>query len=458
MANVENSQQNKSVTNKPPQVKLAQNQVKPAQLLKANSTGCATKKYPKIQPAIAPKPVAVLPKPAFLPLVSSNGKLIQLSLNSDLGVINTSKRWVLPPRPRPGRKPCGEEKQKRTSVKDTKVGEEIKLNSIPDPMIRALPETTQVKLEKHDVEKGVTNAAPKKESPHTMKREDSRNASLESQASLQGVESPTLTHVTENKVTVKLEESVHSHSFASATCLPSLQTSPTSTHAKVSPKKRFKVEDRKKVQAPTIPPTNAGHTDVDDLKLSYLSKLKEQELIRNYIDVISNQIKELNFVQSGVITFDALNTKTKTKTPRAPSQHEQLESINTSADLDRFLGYLGKLSSLLNSARRRDNQDDIDGQINHYLDLTHNWKTAPQSKKFRRSVGIEQNVPVMKPSLILVGDVLNEMDDLIVQLDEPVIEVGVEDEWNDDKKKKKGCGFCLNGTPCLCLDDLEFMR
>ena len=47
------------------------------------------------------------------------------------------------------------------------------------------------------------------------------------------------------------------------------------------------------------------------MQMSYLSKLKEQEVIRNYIEVLTNQIKELSFVQNGVITFDALKSNVK---------------------------------------------------------------------------------------------------------------------------------------------------
>ena len=102
------------------------------------------------------------------------------------------------------------------------------------------------------------------------------------------------------------------------------------------------------------------------MQMSYLSKLKEQEVIRNYIEVLTNQIKELSFVQNGVITFDALKSNVKynnkkiltstttstgpgttgaggiptssssSSTSSSKSRYDQLEAINNLNDLNKF--------------------------------------------------------------------------------------------------------------------------
>ena len=77
-------------------------------------------KYPKIQPALAikpkPVPIAVLPKPSNQPISTFDPNSRTTSLKNDISLnINTSKKWVLPPRPRPGRKPTEEcPKRKKT--------------------------------------------------------------------------------------------------------------------------------------------------------------------------------------------------------------------------------------------------------------------------------------------------------------------------------------------------------
>ena len=117
---------------------------------------------------------------------------------------------------------------------------------------------------------------------------------------------------------------------------------------------------------PTPPPPSKAidpATQMMGLKMSYLSKLKEQELMRNYIEVLTNQIKELSFVQNGVITFDALRTTAKmspasTMTSKrltstlTNSKIDQLDSINNLNDLNKFLSYLGKSSDIIKNAQR----------------------------------------------------------------------------------------------------------
>ncbi|KAA8903718.1 hypothetical protein DIURU_002230 [Diutina rugosa] len=139
--------------------------------------------------------------------------------------------------------------------------------------------------------------------------------------------------------------------------------------------------------------------EIAELKQHYLSKLKEQELIRNYIEVITNQITELSFVKSGMITFEALRPPTPASAPTlkatpvmtttasstSPSstnkQHaDQLDQINSIQDLNKFLAYLNRSSSILNSAtkrqpsKREDSESWVNHQINHYLELRAKFK------------------------------------------------------------------------------------
>ena len=68
-------------------------------------------KYHKIQPAIAPKPMpaSMSQTSKFNPIPTGKLSLLMNQLSfarpNDSSSLNTSRRWVLPPRPRPGRKP-----------------------------------------------------------------------------------------------------------------------------------------------------------------------------------------------------------------------------------------------------------------------------------------------------------------------------------------------------------------
>jgi hypothetical protein len=54
-------------------------------------------------------------------------------------------------------------------------------------------------------------------------------------------------------------------------------------------------------------PTGEETPETMKLKVEYLNKLKEQDLINNYIGVINNQIKQLDFIKNGYMTLDTLN-------------------------------------------------------------------------------------------------------------------------------------------------------
>lgn len=253
-------------------------------------------KYPNIKPAISikPKPVPIAVSMPNKPITTNFDMNSKSTLKSDISLnINTSKKWVLPPRPRPGRKPTANGED---SGNDVNASTTASINSKP---IR-------------------TNGKKKVKIGHNeaIKIEDSD---------------------------IRLNEG--------ADASKSTTTTSASLHL---PK----------------PVERSDPNQVADLKMDYLSQLKEQELIRNYIEVINNQINELKFVQNGVITFDALNSDNETRPqkmnqtntpiarsmtqPKSPmSQYEQLEKINNMNDLNKFLAYLTRSSNIIHSATKK---------------------------------------------------------------------------------------------------------
>lgn len=438
-------------------------------------------KYTKIQPAIAPKPVAPQPS-TFSPIVTSKSKPVNMQVSSSDSVINTSKRWVLPPRPRPGRKPTSDE----IKAKHAKVSP-VKTEPATDDIIKG-PSPKRVKVYKKELDKY-----------------------------------PTPTDSTVMRKT-------------------------KSEAVKPSPPEI-------KVPIPELTPD--AKTEILNLKESYLAKLKEQELIRNYIEVISNQIKELSFVQNGVITFDALrntplssvkikkangnsfaNMPGANATASKPSSQDQLESINNLNDLNKFLGYLTRSSNLIHSVTKKkktDKEEALNNQINYYVDIRSKFKTMQtnemkkvNSLKKQQSckrieaksssillspsgslpsslsstpgpapTGSPQRVSSSKftPDLLkplhttnlfdqemdevldLMGDdytpkmedellmddrdfmgMMREEDTDTMFEEEKLGSVKIHDKqscMNESwikKKLKLNCGFCTNDTPCLCLD------
>ncbi|ODV77286.1 uncharacterized protein CANTADRAFT_7768 [Suhomyces tanzawaensis NRRL Y-17324] len=447
------------------------------------ATTATNAKYAKIQPAIAPKPMGAVPKPkTFSPVaILKNGKPAP-SPKPDVNLnINTSKRWVLPPRPRPGRKP-------------TLANEE-------DPKKQPLKVATSTSVVASDLGR----ISPKKRAK-VCKKED---------------EGPTLVKPDDPGLMASV---VASETLASSLSVPPSRTLSTTSAALPPPPPPVLKTDPK--------------TELNDLKLTYLNKLKEQELIRNYMEVITNQIKELNFVQSGVITFDALKTNRIKKangssvsvsTPLAKTtNYDQLESINNLNDLNKFLGYLTRSSNIIHSATKQTNKSEdadsiLNQQIHHYLNVRsqfksmqmeetkklHSLKEQTQIKKKPVLLGIDKSAVETKPSSILsnsslsknafspdllgmrgtnlfdetdndllidlVNDDFNrESHDLIldefldsakVDLDQSRLEIEEQQLGNVKiydkneappkvikKKLKLNCGFCTNDTPCLCLD------
>lgn len=279
-------------------------------------------KYVKIQPAIAPKPAAPGLKAVFSPHPLTQTKLFMMQrTTSDSNVapglsfqVNTSKKWVLPPRPRAGRR-NHEELKEVAKAKDT---------CKKKPRARPKREDAGAKAKCIDL---ILSPASALTSPRSM---------------------------------------------ASDMSLPSCaeQAEPQLSLARNDLPRRGN------------PPDSLETTQ---LKQAYLTKLKEQDMIYNYIDVISKQIKELRFVQNGVITRDTLHNCTAPTDPvridhkgkeSTSTVHDQLASINNLNDLNLFLSYLTTSSSVLRSAMKKDallcgpqDESSLDSQIQHYTDM-----------------------------------------------------------------------------------------
>lgn len=305
-------------------------------------------KYLKIRPAIAPKPMLNVLKLLFNPTMKK-------SVNEQL---NTSKNWVLPPRPRPGRKPNDEVKKE--------------------------------KKKKEEKEKKVVGVAG----------------------------------------TAKVIQDDHT-----------------------------------------------------ELKMVYLKKLKEQEMIQHYIEIITNQINELSFAKNGIITFDALNFwDLKNNKKSVDLLEANLDNINNINDLNKIL------NTSLQPPPNLIEENWLNSQINYYLD------SRAKLKKKNQKVPSNQNcttsnsttiIPELLKPLPRSLDYLEFSDDLIIDsdfdnlimdsnnniIDDSVNLIDDESdmlglvkiydmknfddsqivESNVKKRSKLNCGFCTNDTPCLCL-------
>ncbi|EMG50990.1 hypothetical protein G210_5327 [Candida maltosa Xu316] len=331
-------------------------------------------KFHKIQPAIAPKPMSSHQPSKFNPIPT--GKL-SISMNSSALAadcsLNTSRKWVLPPRPRPGRKPTHDTHGNLT-----------------------------------DDTKKVTKSCPTPKKKPKCKKEP---------------EPKSMNPPPSNIVTPALSQT--------GTPSPSNGLTPISTNDGKKSTPSTSVSDTPISTKNTTPEIPIPPAEVDpakkllDMKTTYLTKLKEQELIRNYIEVLTSQINELSFIQNGVITFDALkssnkpqtttnNTTTTTTTtnnnpllsgnsgngifrnpvttssspsatPASVARYDQLEAINNLNDLNKFLTYLTKSSNIINSVKKNNgttaSSETIDKQIDHYLEIRNKFKAIKRNEK-----------------------------------------------------------------------------
>lgn len=405
----------------------------------------ATTKYAKIQPAIAIKPKpSVIPKSTFNPAYNQQAKTSSAPQTDSL--INTSRKWVLPPRPRPGRKPT-------TS------------GSSPGPEKAMQKRKPKVKRE----EAAAVTSAPSTAvidscgSPAQSKRRISTASGV----------AVAVTGVSNGSPQTSVNSSRKGSASASVTPAPSISTAASSPRNYSASTAQF--------------PTS--HDRVNDLQKSYLARIKEQELIKNYIDVLTKQIKQLRFVQSGVITFDVLNDTSIMEPSRPAKQQalsfELLDHINNIHDLDKHLAYVTTQLNVLHSVTKKYNgvnnvgmgrplSDDqtsrlVLRQVRTILDRRHpkDDVSSPveRSESFTPSLLQPLRMNTLDPEENLVVDIVNSGDSLGGErnrvdesMPEPSFEIMnlLQDSETkpalDKKPRKIGCGFCTNDTPCVCFD------
>lgn len=225
---------------------------------------------------------------------------------------------------------------------------------------------------------------------------------------------------------------------------------------------------------------------VNDLQKSYLARIKEQELIKNYIDVLTNQIKQLRFVQNGVITFDVLNdtSDSNVRAKKSLNTHsfELFDHINNIHDLDKYLAYLTTQLNVIHSVTKRVNGVGVGKPSNEQAGPVLRQVRSYLDRRAQNSEGTSSSTPEVSdgftPSLLrplrmntldsednLVVDIVSNNDgiggersrvdgagpDLTVELMN-LLHDGDTKSTQGKKSKKIGCGFCTNETPCVCFD------
>lgn len=279
-------------------------------------------KYAKIQPAIAIKPKPQTPSPAvksaFNPRYDPSASSLTLLQEE---AINTLRKWILPPRPRPGRKPTSApvpEERKPACKKKFKT----RPATNPNAGATALSVMSPAPATPAALAPGVSSGAPTIRSPALV------------------VAAAAATPTTAGTVLPPVAKSPDN-----------LETPPPGTGVQIA----------------------SSRLESDELSHTFLARLKEQELIRNYIEVLTNQIKELRFVQSGVISVDALDSSSRALRKIAvPQTVEQLDQINNIRDLDRFVAHLTTQLNVIHSVTKKVSTPagmQVQMQIRHYLDL-----------------------------------------------------------------------------------------
>ena len=388
-------------------------------------------KYHKIQPAaIKPKPVpiAMLPKPVHKSYFDPTPNLkSSIQLN-----VNTSKKWVLPPRPRPGRKPTSGHGDDINGQALTPALSQTQTQTLTQSPVSGQAQPHAVPLASYN-----SKLSPKKKSKVTLEDENMKIIS-QLQQQFPNINANTLASAAAVPVAVPLAAGAISSTDAT-TGIP-IQATNQSVSTTV-----------------TSPPITSNA--IKNLKIYYVSKIKEQELVKNYIEVINKQIKELKFVQNGVITFDALNNDEKSQSNPNQNQqnqsqnqnlaqaqnqqplllqqqlqlrqisspqlslpgvslasglglsslgqsgpYEQLERINNINDLNKFLSYLTKSSNIIHSVTKKYNISDenLDNQIKAFLDKKAKTK---QQQKLQQQQQQQRAQQAQKTKVSSVGSV-----------------------------------------------------
>lgn len=419
-------------------------------------------KYAKIQPAVAIKPKPVI-KPAshkssFNPEYDPQTSTSTFFPEDQAGNINVLRKWVLPARPRPGRK----------------------------PVANAAPTASNVSPNIDD-SRGLNKKRFKTTKPPVP--QDQNSLPIASGAGSPGA---------------------FATAFNSSGSLTSMSRTSSSN---ISTAKTGLEETATNFQTTGATPTKPASKQVSALQETYLAKLKEQELIQNYIDALLNQIKELRFVQSGMITTDALSsindTKKKVSTLQTP---DQLDHISNFRDLEKFLAHLTTQSNVIHSVTKKfidegsGTRNQLQSQIEHYTRLRqrhreknceavtktrpgiprHNTMPSrgkleptsggvaplPSNTRFSKSLLNQSDLSVppstFTPSLLRPLDIdLFDQEDEIIGVeplegeffdklrntDDPELEFApILKQASSLGRKRLGCGFCSGETPCLCFD------
>lgn len=444
-----------------------------------------------------PVPIAVLPKPSknlkstFNPNMNLHVKHSpSIKLKQDVGLnINTTKKWVLPPRPRPGRKPV----------------------NLDEP-------------EDHKSKSQVTSPTIIQPHSHQNTTRTSDHQVLEKK--LEDGNQDTKLEKPKHKIDKKCDKSYKEKLFK---------------------EKLFKEKGGKDKPKPK-PHGKKPETDPEimNLKMNYLSKLKEQELINNYIDIINNQIKQLTFIKNGYMTLDTLNqinpnidpnengglnldllkdlnngnelhseselfrnlnlnTSSDNSSPSVSGNSsgfvspnisdfsspdpegtseiktrnsQDLESINNPQDLDKFLNYLLKSSNLIHRVTKNYKSDNdygnINSQITKYLRLRSNYQKLHNCNKLQYKKAKLNSHQTQNNSDYKIDTLLNEnnlFDKLIINnFDSELADLPIKDpkpgpgpapnitNGTGPEVKALKCSICKKLTPCFCLDiDRKFM-
>lgn len=426
-------------------------------------------KYAKIQPAVAikPKPPGSFysHKAAFNPqydpqVSASNFFADDLATN-----VNVSRKWVLPARPRPGRKPA----------------------TVTSPAVVAVTAASP-------------EAVPDTEENDGLTKKRLKGPNISSLVETLSPPSPSGAGLPETVTETNLSAAPPTNTIRSSYITSSSGVSD-------SPVPEGRAAKSNQIDFALKPASKQIYA----LQEAYLAKLKERELIQNYIDTLSDQIKDLRFVQSGVITVNALSSTNNSKKEASFLQPtDQIDEISNVRDLDKFLAHQTTPSNVIRSGTKKYLNEGSGGhnpvqlQIEHYRRLRQRYRERQRGVSAKSLLILSQQGQIDESSLKQhqkIKHLLNEFlqksghvitssststtpgiaftpsllrplhfdffthDDVtgVDSLDGVFLEkLKKEDselelapilkQASVQARKRLGCGFCSGETPCLCFD------
>lgn len=467
-------------------------------------------KYAKIQPAVAIKPkpvggVATSAKSSFNPQYDPQASASTFFSDDQAGNINVLRKWVLPARPRPGRKPVANTPPATGAATATTATTTIATGAA-SPVIeesRGLAKK-RFKCTKPPTPADSNSLPPPYSAGSPGGAAATITAACKTAGTLTNAGGPIGTSVSGKSGTSKTSGSTKP--LTTALNGAGVVANSAVTTLAVSG------EDMTRTASGTGPIVNTPSKQVVALQEAYLAKLKEQELINNYIDTLLNQINELRFVQSGMITADALSSINDVKKTAPTLQTpDQLDHINNVRDLEKFLAHLTTQANIIHSVTKKyidegsAARNPIQLQIEHYLRLRQRSRdkscasatnlrldavslNAGFDSSSRRRMGpltttrlspeilttaTSRSDPIVlsstfTPSLLrpLDIDLFDQEDDIIgveplegeffeklKNSDDPELEFApILKQASTQGRKRLGCGFCSGETPCLCFE------